>query len=715
MAYSLAAQNNLHNMLNLSHLSEDNDCNIYACQPEHLSDDEIAYELKLRQMEVPQNVRAQTAALSRIILQERKEVIAIPTENLLMPETEITECARKIGVLDNFLRDVQSNRESDVIFMSRYIHVLNRLKRVPHTENQGNNEEKDQLIEKMKQLRNTFGDIMRFRPPPRMNRSVIQSTVPNDTATQNENDGMNVTIENVSQVETSTSRVVSNQNDQVEIGSSTSRVDTGFTDNPNVPTAQNNVEQDEREHFFNLMGNLTSNNSNVNPTAQPVASSVNVSQPVQHNISMSEQGANINMHESSGVNDQMNFANAANFTQRPSTINQSFDLNGFRQNSLNFSTHTTQGNFGRISSSAVHPNFIGQSCQPDFGRTYPIVASTRPPQVTQNVDRLTKQPTFQGNFQRNRTTFVPINKWGIKFQGKPNDNVNNLIIFMNDVKLRQRMYGISDDELFANFIVLLDGQAKMWYLAHINEFNTWTELCEAMHTKYIGKMQHSFFLSIANRKQTSNESIGEYFADMMLKMASLTDINEQRQIDMLLNGLLPRYRVRVTGFTWISVSQLEQFLTNIEADYLAHPREENRNFSRPYRREYVSAIQEAYDTDLNESMETSFDGVNESVSCCELNQQKSLGLKSKPFVKTGAATATNSATVSDSSKLVAKPMKGKCYKCGLEGHLFRQCTKQRARIFCFNCGEDNENTEASETASTQSKNVHALACEHHAH
>lgn len=44
---------------------------------------------------------------------------------------------------------------------------------------------------------------------------------------------------------------------------------------------------------------------------------------------------------------------------------------------------------------------------------------------------------------------------------------------------------------------------------------------------------------------------------------------------------------------------------------------------------------------------------------------------------------------------------GKCFKCGEEGHLFRQCTRQRQRIFCFNCGEDNDSYDARVSKNSQ--------------
>lgn len=305
--------------------------------------------------------------------------------------------------------------------------------------------------------------------------------------------------------------------------------------------------------------------------------------------------------------------------------------------------------------------------------------------------------TQQNSHYRSRTTFVPIYKWNIKFFGNPNDNVGKLTIFLREVELRQRMYNISDSELHANFIVLLDGPAKMWYLAHCNAFRSWPELRQAMQDKYIGKREHSFYMAIMNRKQGFKESIGEYFADMMLKMSAVPDLTSQRQIGILLNGLLPQYRQRVTGFQWQTANQLEDFLTNVEADLVAHTNDDSRRFHRFNQRENVAAISE--ESEVTSPVES----MNE---VCEMSRVKfSQGKRTKSLDKVSSIVGDNN------SFPKAENMRGRCFKCGESGHLFRQCTKQRTRVFCFNCGEDNDDIVSDSSENSSSKNSLALACE----
>lgn len=106
---------------------------IFILHPEHLSDDEIEYELMIRREMATGARRELTAKLRAIINQEQLGKRAVPKTSFSVPSEEMAHCQRQVRELKNILEMVDQDIGSQNRFMSKFLHLEGRLNRIPRT------------------------------------------------------------------------------------------------------------------------------------------------------------------------------------------------------------------------------------------------------------------------------------------------------------------------------------------------------------------------------------------------------------------------------------------------------------------------------------------------------------------------------------------------------------------------------------------------------
>lgn len=136
----------------------------------------------------------------------------------------------------------------------------------------------------------------------------------------------------------STSRVdtIPNSQSQNENGSSKSRVDTVRTSTSSAAatttSTQNHVPHQERMHFNNLLGKISRPVSVMAQGPTLATETVNAYQSTIDSIGVKGSGMNDGLFASSAMNDQMPLNLSTDFTLRPSAIDFSINLTGYRRN-----------------------------------------------------------------------------------------------------------------------------------------------------------------------------------------------------------------------------------------------------------------------------------------------------------------------------------------------------------------------------------------------
>lgn len=150
----------------------------------------------MRRLKIPATNRQITATLNEVFRQERNSGIFPPRENLFPAAAEMAECINKVNALETLIQDVRPNMGFDNIFMSRYIHVLNRLKRIQCAGNADLSTTVFELIERMVNLRTRFNEIVTgFRTRHQLNRSVVTTSTGNERSEDIPSDSVvNVTV-----------------------------------------------------------------------------------------------------------------------------------------------------------------------------------------------------------------------------------------------------------------------------------------------------------------------------------------------------------------------------------------------------------------------------------------------------------------------------------------------------------------------------------------
>lgn len=138
---------------------------VFTIEPEYLNDDELDHELRIRTLPVSGDRRDKTKRIRDAIKNEDENQGAFGFAIVGTPTTELNYAQGAIERLQYFLESVNRETETQQRFMSIFIHVEGRLKRVNIRENVDESNRAFGLLERLYELHAIFVQNRKRSPP----------------------------------------------------------------------------------------------------------------------------------------------------------------------------------------------------------------------------------------------------------------------------------------------------------------------------------------------------------------------------------------------------------------------------------------------------------------------------------------------------------------------------------------------------------------------
>lgn len=167
-----------------------------------------------------------------------------------------------------------------------------------------------------------------------------------------------------------------------------------------------------------------------------------------------------------------------------------------------------------------------------------------------------------------RSGYVPIYKWNIKFSGKREESVNS---FIRDVEEHCRSRQVNRRQLLQSAGDLFQDVAKIWYRANMKCFVTWDQLVIALKAEFQPpNYDEDLYEQIKKRTQAPNETVGIYFAIMSTLFDNLSSpMSESIKVSIVRSNLLPLYQNQLALLKPGTLGELKDLCKSLEENRIS--------------------------------------------------------------------------------------------------------------------------------------------------
>lgn len=304
-------------------------------------------------------------------------------------------------------------------------------------------------------------------------------------------------------------------------------------------------------------------------------------------------------------------------------------------------------------------------------------------------------PTIRTNHIRKT---VPVHQWRCSFSG--DGKGAHLYDFLTQASIFQRSEHVSNVDLFESIIHLLNGRARLWYLATRDQYENWNDCVVALKAEFLPE-NYDFILmnDISNRVQKQNESFAEFITQMLSAFKCLSiELSEDYKLFIVKRNLLPKYSEAIAPFQIQTLSQLSQICRSIDNSNVI-----KKNHSLPFQQypSYTDNFRNRFGRDINlvdrgtpiaavnlaDTINYPMNFVEHSDANCEDSRtfDNQIAFQSENELQDICAYQNNrpQRRAQNGQHTTTRL---KCWNCLQEGHLWQNCAVRKEVVFCYSCG-----------------------------